>query len=159
MIDNRASKTPSGLPSYLRYCAHTGHKPTIKSSSRCFAGIGNGIIPSLAIKNVCMQLTPDLFLEFEVNLIDQIVPLIFGLNKYLRYKCSTNECNMTFTHRPSGVTVPLHLKNGPLCIKWPSTEVLFTRSELKKIHRNCSHHSKNSIINVLKSARPSDINS
>ena len=159
MIDNGASKTPSGLPSYLRYCAHTGHKPTIKSSSRCFAGIGNGIIPSLALADVRMPLTPDLFLEFEVNLIDQDVPLMFGLDKHLRYKCSTNEYNMTFTHHPSGVTIPLHLKKGHLYIEWPNTEVLFTRSELKQMHKNFSHPSNNALINVLKRARPSDVNS
>ena len=84
MIDNGASKTPSGLPSYLRYCAHTGHNPTIKSSTRCFAGIGNGIIPYLALADVRMLLTPDLFLEFEVNLIYQDLPLMFELDKHLR---------------------------------------------------------------------------
>ena len=84
MIDNGASKTPSGLSSYLRYCAHTGHKPSIKSSSRSFSGIGNGIISSIALASVRMPLTPDLFLESEVSLIDQDVTLMFGLDKYFR---------------------------------------------------------------------------
>ena len=55
MIDNGESRTPSGLPYYLRYCAHTGHKPTTKFSPPCFAGIVNGIIPSLALS--CISFT------------------------------------------------------------------------------------------------------
>ena len=63
MTDNEASKNPPGFPFYLRYCAHTGHKSTIKPVSRCFAGIGNGIISSSALARFRMPLTPHLFLE------------------------------------------------------------------------------------------------
>ena len=52
-----------------------GHKPTIKSSCLCFSGIGTGMNSSIALADVRLPLTPDLYHEFEVTLNDQDVPL------------------------------------------------------------------------------------
>ena len=47
MIDNAASKSPSGLSAYLRYCAFTNSVPNLEPSGRGFSGIGSGVQMSM----------------------------------------------------------------------------------------------------------------
>ena len=113
MIDNGASKTPSGLPSCLRYCAHTGKMPTLKPSTRSFTGIGHGKIKSLGLADVRMPISEELFLEFDVDLINQDVPLMFGLDKHLKHGCSTNEYKKKLQTPPQRDNCPLKDKEQP----------------------------------------------
>ena len=64
---------------------------------------------------------------------------------------------MTFTHHPSRVTIPLHLREDHLRIEWPNSEVLFTRSKLNQLHKYFSNPSSNVPVSVLKRAKLSDV--
>lgn len=149
-LDNGASKTPGGLPAYLRYCKHTGTEPFLSPSSATFSGIENGSVPSLGLARLRMPLQHHGFIEFDIDIIDKEVPLLFGLDQHLKHSCSSNEVFRTFTHHILKITVPLNYKNGHLYLEWPSSNVLFTRLELKKLHNRFAHPSVTALINLLK---------
>ncbi len=97
-------------------------------------------------------------LDFEVELVDQDLPILFGLDQQRKYQCSTNEISQTITHHPSGTVAPLIFvsknKNEPdvdtLWIKWNASHVLFSRSELKQLNKQYGHPANEAFINLLK---------
>ena len=82
MIDNGAAKSPAGLVQFINYCAHTGHVPSISPSSRAFRGMGNGVNKSLGITTIRMPIGPLLTIEFKVELVNNDVPIMFGLEHH-----------------------------------------------------------------------------
>ncbi len=50
--------------------------------------------------------------------------------------------------------VPLNVKRGHLYLEWQSSIVLFTPSELVKLHRRFAHPSTEKLINILRRASP-----
>ena len=78
--------------------------------------------------------------EFSVDLVENDVPIIFGLEHHRRLKSSSNEVHATFTHHPSKTTVPVILREdspgqgGYLYLICAINDVLYTNSELKKLY-------------------------
>lgn len=156
MLDNGASGTPSGLPAYLRYCEHVGIEPSLRPSNTSFVGLGKGIVRSLGVTTVRMPLGDSMFLDFETDVVEQDVPLMFGLDQHHKHGCSSDEYHNTFTHHPTGTTIPVKFKQGHLFVEWPTHEVLFTKTELKKLHERFGHPTAQALIDLLKRARPED---
>ena len=162
MIDNGASKSPSGLPAYIRYCAFTKLKPRISPSTRIFSGLGDGTKKSLGTAKVRIPISTYLIIYFQVELIDQDIPLIFGLEQHRFHKCSTNENDLTFTHHPSNTTTKIEFLSeskedpniGHLWLKWNFCNVLYSKIELKKLHKQFGHPSNNALIQLLRRATP-----
>lgn len=156
MLDNGASGTPSGLLAYLRYCNFIGIEPTLRHSNRRFVGRGQGVVPSLGVATVRMPLGTSHFIDFETDVVAQDVPLMFGLDQHRKHHCSSDEYHNTFTHHPSGVSVPLVYKKVHLYVEWPVSQVLFTRSELRKLHERFGHPTSKALIalSLLKRVRP-----
>ena len=79
-------------------------------------------------------------IEFSVDLIENDVPIIFGLEHHRRLKSSSNEVYATFTQHPSKTTVPVIFREdspgqgGYLFLIWAINDVLYTNLELKKLH-------------------------
>lgn len=160
MIDNGASISPSGLSAYVRYCAYTNTKPDVRPSSRAFRGMGHGVQDSKGIVSIRMPIGDHCMIPFEVELVDQDIPLIFGLEQHIKNECSSNEFYRTFTHHPSDTTVPVHFQEeshgsgGHLYIRWNHSTVLYTKPELKKLHLQFGHPSNDALLNLLKRATP-----
>lgn len=83
---------------------------------------------------VRMPLAKHFFLDFETEVVNQDVPLMFGLDQHRLHGCSSDEYHNSFTHHPSGITIPVKFKRGHLYVEWPVSEVMFTKAELKKLH-------------------------
>ena len=158
MIDNGASKSPAGIPAFIRYCAHTETIPTITKSNRCFRGIGNGTNRSCGITSIRMPIGSTLALEFNVELVDQDFPIMLGLEHHKLHKCSTDEVEDTFTHRPTNTTIPLRFREdtpgqgGYLFLEWPTSESFYSDSELKKLRHAFGHPTTKALIHILKKA-------
>ena len=96
---------------------------------------------SMGVVSIRMSIGKDLMLTFEVDLIDEEVPLIFGLGQHFIYKCSFNEYERTFTQDPSGTSAPIVFqtqRNGTgshFYIKRNITSGLYTKAVLKKLHK------------------------
>ncbi len=64
--------------------------------------MGHGTVTALGKASIRMPIEQDLFLKFDVYVVDHDVPLSFGLEHHRELKCSSNEFKNTFTHHPSG---------------------------------------------------------
>jgi len=163
MIDNGAAKSPSGLKAYIRYCAHTNSTPQVRASNRAFRGVGHGVQESLGVVPIRMPLGNQHMISFEVDLVDQDIPLIFGLEQHMAHSCSTNEYFKTFTHHPTNITVPIHYMErskgagGHFFMKWKIQEIFYTKQELLKLHKQFGHPSNTSLMNLLKRATPDKV--
>jgi len=82
---------------------------------------------------------------------------MFGLDKHHEHRCSYNEFENTFTHHLSRTTIPVAFKKGHLYVEWSSSQVLFTKSELIKLHDRFSHPAVDSLMNLLKRASPENV--
>ena len=163
MIDNGAALSPAGLPAYLRYCAHTGIAPSLKQSNRCFRGIGKGLERSLGKISIRLPLGPDCLLEFEVDLVENDVPIIFGLEHHREFQCSSNEVENTFTHHPPGTIAPVTFRHsnpldpaqgGHVFLTWSISTVLYTESELEKLHCSFGPPSSDNLQRLLQKSQP-----
>jgi len=159
MLDNGASDIPSGLPAYLRYCKFVGLDPDVRESDRRFLDVGNGVIESLGIATVRLPLADSFCIAFETDILAQDVPLMFILDQHRKHRCSSDEFYNTFIHHPSGTTIPVRYKKGHLYVEWPVSEVLFSTTELKKMHDRFGHPTTRSLVNLLKRARPKQVQS
>ena len=154
MLENGAAKSPSRYAAHLRYCNHSGVEPFLRPSSTQFSGIGSGLQKSMGLATVRMPLSSSFFMTFEVDVIEQDVPLIFGFDLHHRHNCRSNEVSHTFTRHLFGITVPVVYKRGHLYIEWPCTEVLLSLPELKHLHERFSHPTTTALMNLLRRADP-----
>lgn len=88
MIHNRAEKYPLGMQLYVRYCIHTSSEPLTRQSTTVFTCVGQVKFPSLRKVSVRIPIGESLFLDFDVDMIDQNIPLIFGLEHHMKRRCS-----------------------------------------------------------------------
>ena len=54
-----------------------------------------------------MPLGNEHFIDFETDIVQQDIPLMFGLDQHKKHSCSSDEYHNTFTHHPSATTVPV----------------------------------------------------
>ena len=163
MIDNGDAKSPFGINVFIRYCAHTAIVPTITKSQQDFRGFGNGIVKSLGNAVIRIPLGVLLTIEFSVDLKENDVLIIFGLEHHRSLNRSSNEVDKTFTHHHSQTTVPVIFREdspsqgGHLYLNWAINDVLYTKSELKKLHQSFGHPSSKSLIKLLQKAFKSEL--
>lgn len=117
------------------------------------------------MKTIPIRLPLDLHftLVFEVDLVENDVPIMFGLKHHKEHLCSTNKVHNTFMHHPSGSTIPIELRQscpgkpelgGNLFLKWPIYSVLYTEAELKKLHKTFGPQSTEALHRLLKKVNP-----
>ena len=155
MLDNGAAGTPSGLKAYLSYCEYANISPVLRPSNAQFVGLGKGVVHSLEKATIRMPLGKNTFIDFETDIVQQDIPIMFGLDQHKKHSCSSDEFHNTFTHHPSSTTVPVVVKNGHMFVQWNQSEVLFTRKQLSQLHDRFGHPSARSLMNVLKRAEMS----
>lgn len=91
MIDNGAAVSPSGLPAFIMHCIHTVIIPKLQTRQRSFRGMGERILKSLGKALIRIPIDPLLTLEFEFDIINRDLSIIFGLEHYIAKRCSSNE--------------------------------------------------------------------
>ena len=113
MLDNEASKSPSGLDASIRYCAYTNATPRLRPSTRSFKGMGHGTMSSLGTATIRMPIDDHYFISFDVDVVDHDIPLFFGLEHHKNLRSSSNEVENTFTHYSSNTTIPVVFVKDP----------------------------------------------
>eukprot|EP00171_Calliarthron_tuberculosum_P023868 IDg23868t1 len=154
-MDNGAQKSIAGLPAYTRYCEHS-HKPIDLIPSQEKFKLGKGIHKSLGTTLIRMPIdNSGNYLEYETDVVDVDIPILFGLDKMKELKWHINEVSNEFcSYNNPDLKVKLEFKLGHLYLNWPSRVVLFSKSELLKIHRRFAHPSAEKLSNLLKRAKP-----
>lgn len=122
-----------------------------------FVGVEKGIIPSLGYSVARVSLGEH-YLYLKTNRVQQDIPLMFELDQHKLHRCSSDRYNNSFANHPSGTKMPVTYKQVHLWSEWPVTEVLFTKSQSKKLHDRFGHPCAKVRMNILKRARSQDFN-
>ena len=94
-------------------------------------------------------------IKFSVELLENDVPIIFGLEHHRSLKYSSNEFDDTFTYHPSNTTVSVIFREDSsgqgihLYITRATNDVLYTKFELIKLYQSFGHPSYKSLTNLL----------
>lgn len=136
----RSIMEPRNVPSDFPNFCHivplqewTEYYIVISYLSRC----GKGSMVFLGTALIKMPIGKHFTLQFQIYVIDHDISIIFGLEHPPSLQCSSNEVDLTFTHHPSGTTVPIKYRQysassgDHLYLNWHELEVLHTMEELK----------------------------
>ena len=158
-MDHGAQNTVGGERQYKAYSKHTKIFPgTICPSNRSFR-FGNRTTKSLGVAMIRFP-TDDNggYFEYPSDIVSIDVPLLFGLDLMKKYKIRVDEVENKIEQREQGWSARLVSKKGHLYREWPTGTVMFSRSELAKLHRRFAHPSTAKLMNLLQRATPEEVN-
>ena len=85
--------------------------------------------------------------------------MLLGLDLLDANKLYANNVDNELCSSALGFKIPITRKFGHMYIEWPTSSVLFTRSELVKLHRQFKHPSAEKLYNLLKRSKVADVDS
>ena len=97
------------------------------------------------------------YFEYPSDIVPIDVPILFGLDLMKKYRVTVDEVENTIEQKDRGWKASLKFKKGHLYREWPRSVVLFTRSELEKLHRRFAHPTTTKMMNLLRKANPENI--
>ena len=100
---------------------------------------GNDRQKSLGAMNIRIPIPGYKVINLKVNVVSANVPFLIGLNFLDKYRMFVNTVTNTLCAPILDLQVPVVRKRGHIYLEWRQKhKILFTKSELVKIHRNFS---------------------
>jgi len=98
------------------------------------------------------------FMALKVDVVPADVPFLIGLDVLDHFGLTLNSVENSI-QCPSGEwEMPVVQKLGHAYIEWGTEKkVMFTKSELLRLHRGFQHPADNKLLNLLKLARPEEL--
>ena len=159
-VDSAAQHTVIGKQQAMAFCSSNG----IEYSPKSYPGtpptfsFGTHKHTSEGYILVRIPVTNDSFLSIKAPIVDINVPFLFGLENMLKYKIVLDVDNAVMFSKLQGWTLPLRFKNGHLYYEW-AVSILFTESELRKVHNHFSHPEPDRLFSLFRRADPSSTSS
>ena len=101
---------------------------------------GDQHFSSLGKMQIRIPTPEDTFLYFYVDVVPPNVPLLLGIDVLDCFQFVADNVRNVLENRKQGWTLPIQRKHGHLYLYWDASEVLFTASELKKLHGHFTTH-------------------
>ena len=153
-LDTGASTSVCGAQQAKAYLRFVGFKFNPGQSQRTFR-FGRDKAKSLGTIVVRIPVPGNAYLELKVDVVHPNVPLLMGLDAMDKFTVYVNNVQNLLVHDKLGWAIPLQRINGHVYYKWEE-EVLFTISELKKMHLGLYHPSTEKLINLIRRANSQD---
>ena len=147
-MDNGAENTVAGKDQFLAYCNHIGTDPTLRPTTRKLK-FGNVTHRSLGQATIRFPIDDKTFFEYESEVVDVDIPVIFGLDSMKKHGWEGGEVRNVMQHVDSRKTIRLVHKLGHLWREWNCSDILFTKVDLMKLHRRFGHPSSGKLYNLL----------
>jgi hypothetical protein len=156
-IDTGAQRTVIGLAQARTYCKFLGIPFALSICKRVFV-FGVDKRNSLGILHMRFPTPNGSFIMLEVDVVPTNVPMLLYLDVLDKLGLSADTVH-TFLHcTAEGWKLPLVRKLGHLYLEWSGTDrILYTKSELQKLHRNFSHPSTQNLFALLKRAKADNL--
>ncbi|CDF34787.1 unnamed protein product [Chondrus crispus] len=103
---------------------------------------------------VRMRIKRGCYLPFWVDVVDADVPLLFGLDLLDRHKLVADNTDNVLVSKIGGWQVPIVRAHGHMFVRWDLHEVMYTRTELERLHLHFFHPSVQKLLNLLKRGTP-----
>lgn len=155
-MDHGAENTVAGLNQYLEYCKFANTEVNLKPSDH-WLKFGNSYELSKGIGLIRFPLTDANYFEYETDVVDLDIPILFGLDSMKRYGLKVDELEDIIAHPATGMKIPLAHTSGHLWRMWDIGEVLCSRRDLLKLHRRFAHPSVDKLYNLLRRAKPEEV--
>lgn len=154
-MDTGASKCVIGRHQARLYCESAGI-PFLPKPSHIVFRFGNGVQHSLGTIPVRIPTPIGTVLFREVDIVAADVPLLIGL-EFLDEQCIyIDNTRDEVVCRRDDWSDKLQRKSGHLMWEWNWSEVLYTRSELTKLHKSFFHPFAQKLYNLIRRSRPED---
>jgi transposase InsO family protein len=155
-LDTGAQKTVIGFSQAKAYCRFVGTKFKLKENKNIYRF---GVDRQESMGSFSIRLpTPVSIIFLEVDVVRANVPLLIGLDVLDAYGLTADTVKNSLKCPSIGWEIPLVRKLGHVYLEWPlETNILFTKSELTKLHRGFYHPTNENLMNLLKRARPNDL--
>ena len=125
--------------------------------SRIEFRFGDGSFKSLGALPIRIPTPNGSFIEHRFDVVEADIPMLFGLDLLDSALLYANNVDNLLVNERLNYSIPVVRKFGHMYIEWDSAAVLFTRSELKKIHRQFKHPSTDKLMNLLKRSKLKDV--
>ena len=96
---------------------------------------------SLSSMKIKVPFAQNSFIEFSADVADANIALLIGLDVLDIFSLIVNTYKNVLERPPRNVKIPLHRKLGHVYLQWGEKSVLFTKSELLKMHKAFYHPS------------------
>jgi len=95
-------------------------------------------------------------LECNVDVVNADIPFLIGLDFSDKHKIVADNVDNILRSKIYGWEMPIRRIHGHLLLTWDIKTILFTGTELEKLHKQFFHPSSGKLYNLLKRAFPND---
>jgi hypothetical protein len=140
-----------------RYCKFLGIPFALSISKRVFA-FGVDKRNSLGIPHMILPTPNDSIIMLEVDVVLTNVPMLLGFDVLDKFGLSADTRHNVLHCTAEDWNLPLVRKLGHVYLEWSATDrILYTKSELQKLHRNFSHPSTQNLFELHKRAKVDNV--
>lgn len=140
-VDTGAQKSFCGLAQARVYCL-ARNKPFYLTPSPYSFKFGDGVRTSVGRMEVRMRVREGFYLPFQIDVVDADVPLLIGLDLLDLHQLIVDKVDNVLVSKSSGWKIPIARIHGHLFVQWDLHAVMFTRTELERLHLHFFHPSK-----------------
>lgn len=158
-LDTGAQKTVCGKAQAKAYCQSFGVTFKLRACNHRFR-FGTQLHQAIGQLQIRIPVGKQGMIPLSVDIIEANIPFLIGIDVMDKYKFYVNTVSNELICPSASWKVPLTRKFGHVYLEWnPKHEILFTKSELIKIHRGFHHPSTDKLYNILKRADPNNLTS
>ena len=153
-IDTGAQRTVIGLLQAKVYCRFVGCKFKLKASSNQYR-FGVDVQKSIGSISIRLPFLKDAFVPIEVNVVRANEPFLLGLDLLDKLQLYLDTTRNVLISSPGNISGPIVRKFGHVYLEWKREDaVLFSRSEMLKLHRGFRHPTDTKLLNLIRKAPP-----
>lgn len=156
-IDTGAHKSVIGLKQAKAYCKHHNIPFKLKPSHRTYR-FGDGAHSSVGSLEIRIPIPGNRFFNWIFDVLNADIPMLIGLDFLDEHNLVANNVKNSLISEMEGWSIPITRQFGHLYVNWEK-QILYTRSELERLHRHFYHPSSNKLYNLIKKATPNQADS
>lgn len=151
-IDTGAQRSVIGIKQAEAYCRMLGIEMRKDADKRIRRfRFGKDIQDSVGSLQIRVPIKDDFFMVFTANVVNIDVPLLLGLDVMSEHKLVADTVDLVLFSKSCGWQLPLTRQLGHVYLTWES-QILYSSSELTRIHRHFFHANPDPIFNLMKRA-------
>jgi hypothetical protein len=154
-IDTGAQKTVIGIHQAIAYC-HMISIPFYPRRSPHSFRFGSDVQRSLGSIPIRIPTANGAFLSVQVAVVDIDIPFLLGLEFLTKEFLYADTVDDILVCKSGKWQVPLAHKFGHIYHDWSETPILYTKSELIRLHKHFFHPSAPKMIDLIRRAKPEE---
>lgn len=151
--DIGAGRTVIGLKQARAYCRERQLPANFKDSDYSFL-FGDGMYMSLGTMEIRIPTPDGAYLSFQADVVDADIPLLLGIDVLDAEGMVADNVENVLEHRKHNWRLPITRRGKHMYVIWNISQVMYTRSQLKKMHMHFFHPSEKKLFNLLKRIDP-----